>query len=46
MAITLGHNQYGKAEVRVVRVNRDDEPSRPEGPQRRHRPSATSPTCT
>jgi urate oxidase len=26
MGITLGHNQYGKAEVRVVRVYRDDDP--------------------
>jgi urate oxidase len=26
MAITLGHNQYGKAETRVVRVFRDTEP--------------------
>ena len=26
MGVTLGHNQYGKAETRVVRVYRDDEP--------------------
>ena len=26
MAVTLGHNQYGKAETRVVRVFRDTEP--------------------
>ena len=26
MAITLGHNQYGKAETRVVRIFRDTEP--------------------
>ena len=26
MAITLGHNQYGKAETRVVRVFRDADP--------------------
>jgi len=26
MAVTLGHNQYGKAETRVVRVFRDAEP--------------------
>lgn len=26
MSITLGHNQYGKAETRVVRVFRDSEP--------------------
>lgn len=26
MAITLGHNQYGKDEIRVVRVLRSDEP--------------------
>ena len=26
MAITLGHNQYGKAETRVVRVYRDSDP--------------------
>src|SRR4051794_28592195 len=26
MAVTLGHNQYGKAENRVVRVFRDSEP--------------------
>jgi urate oxidase len=26
MAVTLGHNQYGKAETRVVRVYRDSEP--------------------
>jgi urate oxidase len=26
MAVTLGHNQYGKAETRVVRVFRDSEP--------------------
>ncbi len=26
MAVTLGHNQYGKAETRVVRVYRDTEP--------------------
>ncbi len=23
MSVTLGHNQYGKAETRVVRVDRD-----------------------
>jgi urate oxidase len=23
MAVTLGHNQYGKAEIRMVRVTRD-----------------------
>lgn len=28
MAITLGHNQYGKAENRVVRLLRDSEPHR------------------
>jgi urate oxidase len=27
MAVTLGHNQYGKAETRVVRVFRDSEPN-------------------
>jgi urate oxidase len=26
MAVTLGHNQYGKAENRVVRVFRDGDP--------------------
>jgi urate oxidase len=26
MAVTLGHNQYGKAETRVVRVYRDSDP--------------------
>jgi urate oxidase len=26
VGVTLGHNQYGKAETRVVRVYRDDEP--------------------
>ena len=26
MAITLGHNQYGKAETRVVRIYRDSDP--------------------
>ena len=26
MAVTLGHNQYGKAETRVVRMFRDTEP--------------------
>jgi urate oxidase len=26
MAVTLGHNQYGKAEIRVVRVFRDTDP--------------------
>lgn len=26
MGVTLGHNQYGKSEVRVVRVYRDNEP--------------------
>ena len=26
MAVTLGHNQYGKAETRVMRVYRDSEP--------------------
>jgi urate oxidase len=26
MAVTLGHNQYGKAETRVLRVYRDSEP--------------------
>ena len=26
MAYTLGHNQYGKAETRVVRICRDTDP--------------------
>ena len=26
MSVTLGHNQYGKAETRVVRVYRDSDP--------------------
>jgi urate oxidase len=26
MSVTLGHNQYGKAENRVVRVCRDTDP--------------------
>jgi len=29
MAITFGDNQYGKAEVRLVRVTRDGGRSRP-----------------
>lgn len=33
MAVTLGHNQYGKAEVRLVRITRHDDAS---GPGARH----------